>query len=105
MTRAEAKQILDKVISWRHDNLRGLPDIEYIADAIEFQQAEKDLGWISVKDRLPEVGHYVFTCCDNQGTPQSVAVGFYDSDGSWFDDLDGRIDVDYWMEVPNFNKR
>ena len=24
-----------------------------------YNQAEKDLGWISVKDRLPEKGHFV----------------------------------------------
>ena len=39
-----------------------------------YGQAEKDLGWISVKDRLPEVGHFVLTCVSDTGTPQCVGM-------------------------------
>lgn len=102
MTKAEQRaEAYEKSLDYYHC-INDWPSVAFIAG---YEQAEKDLGWISVKERLPKEGHYVFTCCNDQGTPQSVAVGFYDSDGSWFDNLDGRIDVDYWMEIPKFNKQ
>lgn len=68
-----------------------------------YEQAEKDLGWISVKDRLPEVGHFVLTCVSNTGTPQCVGMALLLKDGTWWDG-DMKVCVDYWMEVPKFNK-
>lgn len=68
-----------------------------------YRQAEKDLGWISVKDRLPEIGHFVLTCVDDSGTPQSVGMALLLKDGTWWDG-DMKVCVDYWMEVPKFNK-
>lgn len=68
-----------------------------------YEQAEKDLGWISVKDRLPEEGHFVLTCADDSGTPQSVGMALLLKDGTWWDG-DTKVCVDYWMEVPKFNK-
>ena len=35
MTENEAKDILKQVVSWRHDSLRGHPEMKYIAEAIE----------------------------------------------------------------------
>ena len=66
-------------------------------------EAEKDLGWISVKDRLPEVGHFVLTCVDDSGTPQSVGMALLLKDGTWWDG-DMKVCVDYWMEVPKLKK-
>lgn len=68
-----------------------------------YGQAEKDLGWISVKDRLPEEGHFVLTCVSDTGTPQSVGMALLLKDGTWWDG-DIKVYVDYWMEVPKFNK-
>ena len=68
-----------------------------------YEQAEKDLGWISVKDRLPEVGHFVLTCVDDSGTPQSVGMALLLKDGTWWDG-DMKVYVDYWMEVPKLKK-
>ena len=68
-----------------------------------YSQAEKDLGWISVKDRLPEVGHFVLTCVDDSGTPQSVGMALLLKDGTWWDG-DMKVYVDYWMEVPKLKK-
>ena len=64
-----------------------------------YEQAEKDLGWISVKDRLPEEGHFVLTCVDDTGTPQCVGIALLLKDGTWWDG-DMEVCVDYWMEVP-----
>ena len=67
------------------------------------EQAEKDLGWISVKDRLPEVGHFVLTCVSDTGTPQCVGMALLLEDGTWWDG-DIKVNVDYWMEVPKLPK-
>ena len=64
---------------------------------------EEDLGWISVKDRLPEKGHFVLTCVDDSGTPQSVGMALLLKDGTWWDG-DMKVYVDYWMEVPKLKK-
>lgn len=68
-----------------------------------YLEAEKDLGWISVKDRLPEEGHFVLTCVSDTGTPQCVGMALLLKDGTWWDG-DMKVCVDYWMEVPKFNK-
>ena len=65
-----------------------------------YEQAEKDLGWISVKDRLPEENKWVFVCVDMQGVPQCVGMGYL-KNGEWCDDEnDNGFCVDYWMEIP-----
>ena len=68
-----------------------------------YEQAEKDLGWISVKDRLPEVGHFVLTCLSGTGTPQCVGMALLLEDGTWWDG-DMKVRVDYWMEVPRLKE-
>lgn len=68
-----------------------------------YEQAEKDLGWISVKDRLPEVGHFVLTCASDTETPQWIGRALLLEDGTWWDG-EWVIRVDYWMEVPKLNK-
>lgn len=68
-----------------------------------YEHAEKDLGWISVKDRLPEVGHFVLICVSDAGTPQCVGMALLLEDGTWWDG-DWVVRVDYWMEVPKLKK-
>ena len=68
-----------------------------------YEQAEKDLGWISVKDRLPEKDHFVLTCVDDYGHPQSVGMAMLLEDGTWWDG-DIKVYVDYWMEVPQIKE-
>lgn len=68
-----------------------------------YEQAEKDLGWISVEDRLPEEGHFVLTCVSDTGTPQCVGMALLLKDGTWWDG-DVKVRVDYWMEVPKLNE-
>lgn len=70
-----------------------------------YLEAEKDLGWISVKDRLPDTTEYVFTCVEMNGIPQSVGFHYY-KDGKWWEgyEEDSVGAVDYWMEVPKLNK-
>lgn len=68
-----------------------------------YERAEKDLGWISVKDRLPEEGHFVLTCVSDTGTPQCVGMALLLEDGTWWDG-DMKVCVDYWMEVPKLRE-
>lgn len=68
-----------------------------------YEQAEKDLGWISVTDRLPEEGHFVLTCVSDTGTPQCVGMAILLNDGTWWDG-DMKVHVDYWMEVPQLKE-
>lgn len=68
-----------------------------------YLEAEKDLGWISVEDRLPEVGHFVLTCVSDTGTPQCVGMALLLEDGTWWDG-DIEVRVDYWMEVPKIKE-
>ena len=65
--------------------------------------------WISCEDELPPddgTRHYVFTCSDVFGHPQSIGVGYYDHEkNTWIDDNDEECVVDYWMEVPEFPEK
>lgn len=56
---------------------------------------EEDLGWISVKDRLPEVGHFVLTCVDGSGTPQSVGMALLLKDAVEGEITVGRLPDDW----------
>lgn len=68
-----------------------------------YEQAEKDLGWISVKDRLPDTKEYVFTCVKMDGIPQCVGFHYYKA-GIWWEgyEEDAVGAVEYWMPIPKF---
>lgn len=69
-----------------------------------YEQAQKDLGWISVKERLPEKEGWYLTCSDDNGTPQAIGVTRFDGKG-WEDDDDSYYcHVDYWMPIPELPK-
>lgn len=78
-----------------------------------YTQAEKDLGWISVKDRLPEKNGWYFTCVEQFKIPQCVGITYFDKEnGLWLNDIPmGKMSfittieiVDYWMEIPKLPK-
>lgn len=70
-----------------------------------YEQAEKDLGWIPVKDRLPDTTAYVFTCIEMNGIPQCVGFHYY-KDGKWFEGFEEDTvgAVEYWMPIPKLPK-
>lgn len=93
----------------------GIPGKDFIpvawVDACELYgkwkivRAEKDLGWISVKDRLPEKDGWYFTCIEMSGVPQCVGLSHFETySGQWDDDDDSIELVDYWMEIPALPK-
>ena len=68
-------------------------------------KAKRDLGWISVKDRLPEKSGYYITCVaeyyKQEHVPQCVGVTLFN--GMYWEDDDEPEEkelVDYWMEIP-----
>lgn len=70
-----------------------------------YEQAKKDLGWISVKDRLPEKDGWYFTCVEMSGVPQCVGLSHFETySGQWDDDDDSIELVDYWMPIPELPK-
>lgn len=80
---------------------QSMDAIEYVRN--DYVEEQMDTGWISVKDKLPEVGHFVLTCVsDTGGTPQCVGMALLLEDRTWWDG-DMKVRVDYWMEVPKFN--
>lgn len=69
-----------------------------------YEQAENNLGWISVKDRLPDTMDYVFTCIKMCGIPQCVGFHYY-KDGIWWEGYEEHAvsAVEYWMPIPPIN--
>lgn len=74
-----------------------------------YEEAEKDLGWVSVKDRLPEESGFYITCVEQSGVAQCVSVdNYFDvKRKEWIeDDEDNCIAaVDYWMPIPKLPKK
>lgn len=78
-----------------------------------YKQAEKDLGWISVKDRLPEKKGWYFTCVEQFKIPQCVGTTYFDKKTNlWYNEIPmtkrilvSTIEiVDYWMDIPALPK-
>lgn len=74
---------------------------------------QNTIGWISVKDRLPEKNGWYFTCVEQFKIPQCVGITYFDKkDGWWLNDIPmterifvSTIEiVDYWMEIPALPK-
>lgn len=104
MTKAEKRAIDAWAIYEYREHPKGLYHTCFVDGYQQgYEQAEKDLGWISVKDRLPEEGHFVLTCVSDNGTPQCVGMALLLEDGTWWDG-DIKVSVDYWMEVPKLPK-
>lgn len=72
-----------------------------------YEQAEKDLGWISVKDKLPGPSEWVVVCIKLHGHAQCLALATYNYETKeWhtaeFEDGEQEtVYVDYWMPIPN----
>lgn len=107
MSRAEERaQAYENGLDYYHytgDN----PSVAYKAG---YEQAEKDLGWISVKDRLPGPSEWVVACIEQHGYAQSLALATYNEETKeWhtaeFEDGEQEtVYVDYWMPIPNIIK-
>lgn len=75
-----------------------------------YEQAEKDLGWISVNDRLPGPSEWVVVCIEQHGHAQCLALATYNEETKeWhtaeFEDGEQEtVYVDYWMPIPNIIK-
>ena len=72
-------------------------------------------GWISVKDRLPDLSHTIVYADDVWLesdrviviTPDEVTIGYLEDDGPepfWQNPDIGAIQVSYWMPLPDMPK-
>ena len=62
---------------------------------------QNTIGWVSVKDRLPEKNGWYFTCVEQNGVPQCVGITLFN--GRYWEDDDYPVEkelVDYWMPIP-----
>ena len=68
--------------------------------------SKENIGWISVKDRLPEKNGWYFTCINQAGVAQCVGLSHFETySGKWDDDDDSIEIVDYWMPIPELPKK
>lgn len=94
--------------------LKAFPGQPFIHDRCVFrfgyEQAEKDLGWISVNDRFPGPSEWVVVCIEQHGHAQCLALATYNEETKeWhtaeFEDGEQEtVYVDYWMPIPNIIK-
>lgn len=72
-----------------------------------YEKARHDLGWISVKDRLPEKDGFYLTCVNQAGVAQCVGLQYFATNlMKWrdFDEEVREVFIDYWMEIPKLPK-
>lgn len=75
-----------------------------------YEQAEKDLGWISVKDKLPGPSEWVLACIEQHGHAQCLTLAVYSEEtkewhtDQWEDGEEETVYVEYWMPIPNIIK-
>lgn len=75
-----------------------------------YEQAEKDLGWISVFDRLPAPSEWVVVCIEYYGRAQCLALATYNYEtkewhtADFEDGEEETVYVEYWMPIPNIIK-
>ncbi len=71
-----------------------------------YEQAEKDLGWISIKERLPGPSEWVVACVEVDGICTCLTLATYNEETKeWHTDnwIDGEQEVyhpDYWLPIP-----
>lgn len=72
-----------------------------------YEQAQKDLGWISVKDKLPAPSEWVVACIEQHGHAQCLTLAVYNEEtkewhtDQWEDGEQETFSPDYWMPIPN----
>lgn len=75
-----------------------------------YEQAEKDLGWISAKDKLPGPSEWVVVCIEQHGHAQCLALATYNEEtkewhtANFEEGEQETVYVDYWMPIPNIIK-
>ena len=80
--------------------------VERLACIKGYEAAQKDLGWISVKERLPDEEGWYFACLEVDGHPRFVRTSYFDvGRHKWLDEDDEEIPViSHWMPIPELPK-
>lgn len=114
MTRAEkaAIKVYPRIVWYRIDKKPiDKNQTKRIGFIQGYEQAEKDLGWISVKERLPGPSEWVVACVEVDGICTCLTLAVYNEYAKeWYTDNqeDGEPEVynpDYWMPIPNKVKK
>ena len=66
-----------------------------------YEKCKKDIGWISVKDRLPEEEGLYIACKNICGVATRVEVMQF-MDGHWVMPYDG---LSHWMPIPKLPEK
>lgn len=99
--------------AWQEDSARKEPDGSYYHPETEMQfsawfaaksHAEKS-KWISVEDRMPEIGAMVLLCgkYENEVIIAYCATGYFDGityREHWGADINGTAEVTHWQTLP-----
>lgn len=107
MTRAEERAIDAWAIYEYREHPKGLYHTCFVDGYKEgYEQAEKDLGWISVKEKLPGPSEWVVACVEVDGICTCLALATYNEEtkewhtDSWEDGEQEVYNPDYWMPIP-----
>lgn len=113
--RAEEKALEVYPVKQRYNDYYGGYEDMNIVERISFQEgyelAEKELGWHSVKDKLPGPSEWVVACIEQHGHAQCLTLATYNEETKvWHTDEweDGEQEIynpDYWMPIPNIIKK
>ena len=69
-----------------------------------YRPSEKVLGWISVKDMLPEENGWYLTCAEFHGMPLGIMETFFNGE-KFTDACDEVQNTDYWMPIPKLPEK
>ena len=101
MTKAEERALEEyPQLAAEHMGCKTLQPMKRAIYKNGYEQAQKDLGWISVKETLPEENGLYFT---NTKYGQ-LGISNYLPVYGWFDDEGYDVTVDYWMPIPELPK-
>lgn len=99
--------------AWQEDSARKEPDGSYYHPETEMQFSAwcaakshaEEYGWISVEDRMPEIGAMVLLCgkYENEVIIAYCATGYFDGityREHWGADINGTAEVTHWQTLP-----
>lgn len=114
--RVDLKELQGMFAKWMEDNISNISHYKegaifnFFSSYLSPSPAEvKDKEWISVEDRLPELGGEYLCVWDlEDGLPPVVASMDYDHKKKVFTDPRGEVDMERtgilaWRELPEFN--
>lgn len=79
---------------------RVMSEVAKTLDKVPFYEIEQQSGWISVKDRLPEMTGYYLVCTHNTFYDTYCISKVYFSGGVWGSLRKRYTNITHWMPLP-----